>query len=164
MSIAVGDRLPEVRLAEYIDVETPGCTLGPNVFKVPELVAGKKVVIFAVPAPFSPTCSDDHLPGYIKLADQFKAKGVDEIWCIAVNDAFVMGAWGREMKATGIVRMMADGSGAFTKAVGLELDLTKAGMGVRSTRYSMLCRGWRRQTTECRAWCQAGSLRRRKTA
>ena len=137
MSIAVGDRLPEARLAEYIDIETPGCTLGPNVFKVPELVQGKKIVIFGVPAAFSPACSDDHLPGFLKHASQFKAKGVDEIWCVAVNDAFVMGAWGREKKTTGIIRMMADGSGTFTKAMGLELDLTKAGMGVRSSRYAM---------------------------
>ncbi|RJX32057.1 MAG: peroxiredoxin [Oxalobacter sp.] len=138
MSIAVGDRLPEGRLAEFVDVETPGCSLGPNNFQISELVKGKKIVIFGVPAAFSPTCSDDHLPGYLKLASQFKAKGVDEIWCVAVNDAFVMGAWGREKKATGIIRMMADGSGAFTKALGLELDLTKAGLGVRSVRYAML--------------------------
>lgn len=138
MSIAIGDRLPEGRLAEFVDVETPGCTLGPNNFQVAELVKGKKIVIFGVPAAFSPTCSDDHLPGYLRLAPQFKAKGVDEIWCVAVNDAFVMGAWGREKKATGVIRMMADGSAAFTKALGLELDLTKAGLGVRSTRYAML--------------------------
>jgi peroxiredoxin len=78
------------------------------------------------------------VPGYVALADQFKAKGVDEIWCISVNDAFVMGAWGRDQKATGIVRMMADGSGTFTKALGLEFDLTAKGMGIRSQRYSML--------------------------
>ena len=138
MSIAIGDRLPEARLSEFIDTETPGCTLGPNNFQVSDLVKGKKIVILGVPAAFSPTCSDDHLPAYIKLADQFKAKGVDEIWCVAVNDAFVMGAWGLAQKATGVVRMMADGSAAFTKALGLELDLTKAGLGVRSVRYSML--------------------------
>ena len=138
MSITIGDRLPEARLAEYIDTETPGCTLGPNNFQVSDLVKGKKIAIFGVPAAFSPTCSDEHLPGFIKLAAQFKAKGVDEIWCIAVNDAFVMGAWGRAQKATGVVRMMADGSAAFTKAIGLELDLSKAGLGVRSLRYSML--------------------------
>lgn len=138
MSISVGERLPEARLSEFIEMETPGCTLGPNNFQVSDLVKGKKIAIFGVPAAFSPTCSDDHLPGYLKLADQFKAKGIDEIWCVAVNDAFVMGAWGRASKATGIIRMMADGSGALTKAMGLELDLTKAGLGVRSIRYSML--------------------------
>lgn len=138
MSITIGDRLPEGKLAEFVETETPGCSLGPNTFPVADLVKGKKIVIFGVPAAFSPTCSDEHLPGYIKLADQFKAKGVDEIWCVAVNDAFVMGAWGRAQKATGSVRMMADGNGAFTKALGVELDLTKAGLGVRSLRYAML--------------------------
>ena len=121
MTIAIGDRLPEVRVSEYIETETPGCTLGPNVFQVAELVKGKKIAIFAVPGAFTPTCSDSHLPGYIKLADSFKAKGVDEIWCLSVNDAYVMGAWGRAQKVTGIVRMMADGGAALTKAMGLEL-------------------------------------------
>lgn len=138
MTIAIGDRLPEVRVSEYIDTETPGCSLGTNVFQVAELVKGKKIAIFGVPAAFSPTCSDSHLPGYIALADSFKAKGVDEIWCLSVNDAYVMGAWGRAQKANGIVRMIADGGAALTKAMGLEFDLTKAGMGVRSQRYSML--------------------------
>ncbi|MBS1188014.1 MAG: peroxiredoxin [Burkholderiaceae bacterium] len=138
MSIAIGDRLPEGRLSEYIDTETPGCSLGPNNFQVADLVKGKKIAIFGVPAAFSPTCSDSHLPGYIKNADGFKAKGVDEVWCVAVNDPFVMGAWGRAQHAGGAVRMMADGSATFTKALGLDFDLTKAGMGVRSQRYSML--------------------------
>jgi len=138
MSIAVGDRLPEVRVSEYIDTETPSCKIGTNVFQVAELVKGKKIVIFGVPAAFSPTCSDSHLPGYIALADSFKAKGVDEIWCLSVNDAYVMGAWGRAQKVNGVVRMIADGGAAFTKAMGLEFDLTKAGMGMRSQRYSMV--------------------------
>jgi peroxiredoxin len=105
---------------------------------VSDLVKGKTIAIFGLPGAFTPTCSAQHLPGYIKLADQLKAKGVDEIWCISVNDAFVMGAWGRDQKATGIVRMMADGSAAFTKALGLEFDLVAKGFGVRSQRYSML--------------------------
>ena len=138
MTIAIGDRLPEVRVSEYIETETPGCTIGTNVFQVADLVKGKKIVIFGVPAAFSPTCSDNHLPGYIKLADSFKAKGVDEIWCLSVNDAYVMGAWGRANKVNGVVRMIADGGAALTKGMGLEFDLTKAGMGVRSQRYSML--------------------------
>jgi len=138
MTIAIGDRLPEVRVSEYIATETPGCTIGTNVFQVAELVKGKKIAIFGVPAAFSPTCSDSHLPGYIALADSFKAKGVDEIWCLSVNDAYVMGAWGRAQNATGTLRMIADGAAAFTKASGLEFDLSKAGMGVRSQRYSML--------------------------
>ena len=138
MTIKIGDRLPEGTLTEFIETETEGCSLGPNAFKVSDLVKGKKIALFALPGAFTPTCSAKHVPGYIALADQFKAKGVDEIWCISVNDAFVMGAWGREQKATGIVRMMADGSAEFTKKLGLELDLTANGMGVRSKRYSML--------------------------
>jgi len=138
MTIKIGDRLPEGTLAEFIDVETEGCTLGPNIFKVSDLTRGKKIAIFGLPGAYTPTCSAQHVPGYIANADALKAKGVDEIWCIAVNDAFVMGAWGRDQKATGIVRMMADGSADFTRALGLEFDLTKKGMGIRSQRYSML--------------------------
>lgn len=138
MTIHIGDRLPEGTLQEFIDVATEGCALGPNTFNVSDLVKGKTIAIFGLPGAFTPTCSAQHLPGYIKLADQLKAKGVDEIWCISVNDAFVMGAWGRDQKATGIVRMMADGSAAFTKALGLEFDLVAKGFGVRSQRYSML--------------------------
>lgn len=138
MTIHIGDRLPEGTLQEFIDVETEGCALGPNTFNVSDLARGKTIAIFGLPGAFTPTCSAQHLPGYIKLADQLKAKGVDEIWCISVNDAFVMGAWGRDQKATGIVRMMADGSAAFTKALGLEFDLVAKGFGVRSQRYSML--------------------------
>jgi peroxiredoxin len=138
MTIQIGDRLPEGTLQEYIEVETEGCALGPNTFNVADLVKGKTIAIFGLPGAFTPTCSAQHLPGYVKLADQLKAKGVDEIWCISVNDAFVMGAWGRDQKATGIVRMMADGSAAFTKALGLEFDLVAKGFGVRSKRYSML--------------------------
>jgi peroxiredoxin len=138
MTIQIGDRLPDATLSEYIETETEGCSLGPNTFKVADLVKGKTIAIFGLPGAFTPTCSAQHLPGYIQLADQLKAKGVDEIWCVSVNDAFVMGAWGREQKATGIVRMMADGSGSFTKALGLELDLVAKGLGVRSQRYSML--------------------------
>lgn len=138
MTIAKGDKLPEGTLSEYIEVETEGCALGPNVFKVEELARGKTIAIFGLPGAFTPTCSAKHVPGYVANADALKAKGVDEIWCISVNDAFVMGAWGREQKATGIVRMMADGSGEFTKKLGLEMDLTARGMGVRSQRYSML--------------------------
>ena len=138
MTIKIGDRLPEGTLTEFIETETEGCSLGPNAFKVSDLVKGKKIALFALPGAFTPTCSAKHVPGYIALADQFKAKGVDEIWCISVNDAFVMGAWGRDQKATGIVRMLGDGSAIFTKALGMEFDLTERNMGVRSQRYSML--------------------------
>lgn len=138
MTIKVGDRLPEATLQEFIEVEREGCTLGPNAFKVSDLVKGKKIAIFGLPGAYTPTCSAQHVPGYVQHADALKAKGVDEIWCVSVNDAFVMGAWGRDQKATNVVRMMADGSAQFTKALGLELDLTSKGMGVRSQRYSML--------------------------
>ena len=121
-----------------IETETPGCTLGPNAFKVSDLVKGKRIVVFGLPGAFTPTCSAKHLPGYLAAFDRLKAKQVDEVWCVAVNDAFVMGAWGKEQKCAGKVRMMADGSAAYTKTLGLEMDLTARGMGVRSQRYSML--------------------------
>ena len=138
MAIKVGDRLPEGTLTEMIDTEREGCTLGPNAFKVSDLVKGKKVAVFAVPGAFTPTCSAKHVPSYVQNFDKLRAKGVDEIWCIAVNDAFVMGAWGRDQKAGGKVRMLADGSATYTKQLGLDLDLVGRGMGVRSQRYSML--------------------------
>jgi glutaredoxin/glutathione-dependent peroxiredoxin len=138
MTIKVGDVLPEATLTEFFDVEGNGCSLGPNAFKVSDLVKGKTIAIFGLPGAFTPTCSAKHVPGYVEHLDALKAKGVDEVWCISVNDAFVMGAWGREQKAVGKVRMMADGSADFTKKVGLELDLTARGMGLRSDRYSML--------------------------
>jgi peroxiredoxin len=138
MTIQIGARLPEGQLAEFIETETEGCTLGPNTFNVTELAKGKKIVIFGLPGAYTPTCSAQHVPGYVAHADEFKAKGIDEIWCISVNDAFVMGAWGRDQKATGIVRMMADGNAAYSKALGLDADFSKYGMGTRSQRYSML--------------------------
>jgi peroxiredoxin len=138
MTIQIGDRLPESTLSEFIETETEGCSLGPNNFNVTDLAKGKTIAIFGLPGAYTPTCSAQHLPGYVQLADQLKAKGVDEIWCVSVNDAFVMGAWGRDQKATGIVRMMADGNAAFSKALGLDADFAKYGMGTRSQRYSML--------------------------
>ena len=138
MTIKVGDRLPEGTLSEFIELESEGCSLGPNTFNVGELAKGKKIAIFGLPGAYTPTCSAQHVPGYIANADAIKAKGVDEIWCVSVNDAFVMGAWGREQQTAGKVRMMADGAAAWTRALGLELDLTARGMGIRSQRYSML--------------------------
>lgn len=138
MTIKIGDRLPEGRLSEFVEVESEGCSLGPNTFNVSDLVKGKKIAIFGLPGAYTPTCSAQHVPGYIANADKLKAKGVDEIWCISVNDAFVMGAWGRDQKANGTVRMMADGNAEFSKALGLEADFSKYGMGTRSQRYSML--------------------------
>jgi peroxiredoxin len=138
MTIKVGDRLPDGQLQEFIEVETAGCQLGPNTFQVADLVKGKKIVIFGLPGAYTPTCSAKHVPGYVRHYDALKAKGIDEVWCMAVNDAFVMGAWGRDQQATGKVRMMADGSADFTKKLGLELDLTARGMGMRCQRFSML--------------------------
>jgi peroxiredoxin len=138
MSIKVGDRLPEGTLTEFYDTEAPGCAVGPNAFPVSQLTKGKRIVIFGLPGAFTPTCSAKHVPGYVASHDRLLQKGVNEIWCVSVNDAFVMGAWGRDQKAGGKVRMMADGSAIFTKALGLEMDLTGRGMGVRSQRYSML--------------------------
>ena len=136
--LKIGDKLPSGTLQEFIEVEGNGCSIGPNSFDIEKSTAGKKIVIFALPGAFTPTCSAKHVPGYVEKSDALRAAGVDEIWCISVNDAFVMGAWGRDQKAAGTVRMMADGSAEFTKAAGLTLDLTARGMGVRSQRYSML--------------------------
>jgi len=136
--IKVGDKLPEGTLSEFIEVEGNGCTIGPNTFKVEDLTKGKTVAIFGLPGAFTPTCSAKHVPSYVVNADALKAKGVSDIICMSVNDAFVMGAWARDQKTGGKVRMMADGSADFTKKLGLELDLTARGMGVRCQRFSML--------------------------
>lgn len=136
--LKVGDKLPAVKLQEYIEVEGNGCSIGPNSFDVLKEASGKTVAVFALPGAFTPTCSAQHVPGYVAKAGDLAAAGVDEIWCISVNDAFVMGAWGRDQKTAGKVRMMADGSADFAKAAGLTLDLGARGMGLRSQRYSML--------------------------
>lgn len=136
--IKVGDSLPAATLMEYVEVEGNGCSLGPNPVSVAAASAGKTIALFALPGAFTPTCSAQHVPGYATAVNEFKAAGVDEIWCISVNDAFVMGAWARDQKTEGKVRMLADGDAAFTKATGLTLDLTGKGLGLRSNRYSML--------------------------
>lgn len=136
--IKVGDKLPAGNLSEFVEVEGNGCSIGPNNFEVGKSTAGKKIALFALPGAYTPTCSAKHAPGYVQRAAELKAAGIDEIWCVSVNDAFVMGAWGRDLKAGGTVRMMADGSADFAKATGLTLDLTAKGMGLRSNRYSML--------------------------
>ena len=131
MAIKVGDTIPSMKLM----MATPE---GPKEISTDEIFKGKKVVLFAVPGAFTPTCTFKHLPGFVEQADEFKAKGVDAVACIAVNDAFVMGAWAKAQGAEGKVLMLADGSGQFTKALGLELDLTARGMGVRSQRYALM--------------------------
>lgn len=136
--IKVGDSLPASTLMEFSEVEGGGCSLGPNPVDVAKASAGKTIALFALPGAFTPTCSAKHVPGYIQKFSELKAAGVDEIWCVSVNDAFVMGAWARDQKTDGKVRMLADGDAVFAKATGLTLDLTGKGMGLRSIRYSML--------------------------
>ncbi len=136
--IKVGDTLPSATLMEYSEVEGEGCSIGPNAVDVAKATAGKTIALFALPGAFTPTCSAKHVPGYVEQAAAFQAAGVDEIWCVSVNDAFVMGAWARDQKTAGKVRMLADGDAAFAKATGLTLDLTGKGLGLRSNRYSML--------------------------
>ena len=132
MAIKAGDKLPsDLKLKEMSDA-------GPKDVTVGEIFKGKKVVLFAVPGAFTPTCSMKHLPGFLEQASAIKAKGVDEIVCLSVNDAFVMGAWGKANNASGKVRMLADGNGEFTKAVGLTLDASGFGMGTRSQRYALI--------------------------
>jgi peroxiredoxin (alkyl hydroperoxide reductase subunit C) len=131
MTIKVGDTIPSMKLM-MATLEGPKETTTDDIFK------GKKVVLFAVPGAFTPTCSAKHLPGFVQYADAIKAKGVDTIACIAVNDAFVMGAWGRDQGTGDKVTMLADGAAAFAKALGLELDLNARGMGWRSQRYALI--------------------------
>jgi peroxiredoxin len=138
LMIKVGDTLPAVTLMEFSEVEGGGCSIGPNPVEVATASAGKTIALFALPGAFTPTCSTQHVPGYVEKFAELKAAGIDEIWCISVNDAFVMGAWAREQKTAGKVRMLADGDATFTKATGLTLDLTGKGLGLRSNRYSML--------------------------
>jgi peroxiredoxin len=130
MSISKGDKIPAATFTHMT-------ADGPKPVSSEELFANKKVVLFALPGAFTPTCSQAHLPGFVANADKIKAKGVNDIVCLATNDAFVMDAWGKAQNAQEI-HMVADGSAAFTRAIGLELDLTERGMGVRSQRYAMI--------------------------
>lgn len=136
--IKVGDKLPAVKLMEYVEVAGEGCSNGPNPVDVIAASAGKTIALFALPGAFTPTCSAKHVPGYVENFEALQAAGVNEIWCVSVNDAFVMGAWARDQKSGTKVRMLADGSADFSKATGLTLDLNARGMGLRSNRYSML--------------------------
>jgi len=131
MTIKVGDSIPSTKLM----TPTPD---GPKEISTDEIFKGKKVVLFAVPGAFTPTCSAKHVPGFVQEADALHAKGVDTIACVAVNDVFVMGAWGKDQGVGDKILMLADGSGAFTKALGLELDLVARGLGVRSQRFALI--------------------------
>jgi peroxiredoxin len=133
MAIRAGDKVPDVKLTEMADGR-------PTQVSLAELSKGKRVVVFAVPGAFTPTCSMKHLPGFVDQAAALRAKGVDEIACVSVNDAFVMDAWGKHSNAGGKIHMLADGNGEFTRAVGLALDASGFGMGERSQRYAMILR------------------------
>ena len=130
MTIAKGDRIPDVTLVKATES-------GPEKVQSGEYFAGKRVALFSVPGAFTPTCSAKHLPGYVEHLDEFAARGVD-VACVSVNDAFVMGAWSRDQSVPAGLRMLADGNGAFTRALGLELDATPFGMGLRSKRYALV--------------------------
>ena len=131
MTIAVGDRVPSVIL-NYMTEK------GPKSITTEELFSGKKVVLFALPGAFTPTCSKSHLPGYVVRSDDLFAKGVDRIVCLSVNDAYTMGAWGKDQNVENRILMIADGNAEFTRAAGLEVDLSAGGMGLRSQRYAMV--------------------------
>ncbi|PHS69294.1 MAG: peroxiredoxin [Methylophaga sp.] len=139
MTIEVGQKLPEGKLTECNEFDPEnGCPINPQAIDVEAMTQGKKIVIFGVPGAFTPLCSAQHLPGFVALADQLKAKGADEVWCLSVNDAFVMASWGKQQNTAGKVRMMADGSAEYTKALGLDRDLTAGGMGIRCFRFGMI--------------------------
>ncbi len=131
MTIKIGDKMPAGSFGQMADK-------GPGSLSTDDLFGGKKVVLFSVPGAFTPTCSAKHLPGYLELADQLKAKGVDTIACVAVNDTFVMGAWGKHAGADGKIMMLADGNATYTKALGLELDASGFGMGTRGQRFAIV--------------------------
>ena len=139
MTIKVGDRLPDGVLFESTGYSDENhCPVRPGQVKVAELLNGKRIVIFGLPGAFTLTCSGKHLPGYLANLDKFKAKKVDEIWCVSVNDGYVMAAWGRDQKVDGKIRMLGDGNGQWTRALGLEVDSSAGGMGMRMRRCSML--------------------------
>jgi peroxiredoxin (alkyl hydroperoxide reductase subunit C) len=131
MTIKVGDTIPSMKLMQ-------GTAEGPKEISTDEIFKGKKAVMFAVPGAFTPTCSAKHLPGFVQNAAAIKAKGVDNVVCLAVNDAFVMAAWAKDQGVDGNIIMLADGAGQFTKALGLELDLMGRGMGVRAQRFALV--------------------------
>jgi peroxiredoxin len=139
MTIKVGDRLPDAKLSETTEFDSAThCAMAPKEVIVAEAAKGKKIAIFGLPGAYTPTCSAKHVPSYLSNRDKLMAKGVNEIWCVAVNDGFVMAHWGRDQKALGKIRFLGDGSAAWTKALGLELDLGARGMGTRMARFSML--------------------------
>jgi glutaredoxin/glutathione-dependent peroxiredoxin len=135
MTIKIGDRVPDATLTESTEFGE-ACPVSPTPVPVAEGLKGKRVVIFGLPGAYTPTCSAKHVPGYVQHVTDLKAKGINEVWCVSVNDGYVMAAWGREQKAIGKVRMLGDGSADFAKKLGLEVEIP--GMGVRVKRFSML--------------------------
>ena len=139
MTIKAGDKLPDGKLMESLEFDsTTQCAMPPKEVTVSDAVKGKKIAIFGLPGAYTPTCSAKHVPSFVENLDKLKAKGVSEVWCVATNDAFVMAHWGKDQKALGKIRFLADGSGNWTKALGLGLDLNARGMGLRMQRFSML--------------------------
>jgi len=139
MTIKAGDRLPDGKLNESTEFDSAThCAMAPKEVNVADAAKGKKIAVFGLPGAYTPTCSAKHVPSYLSNRDKLLAKGVNEIWCVAVNDAFVMAHWGRDFKALGKIRFLGDGSAAWTRALGLELDLNARGMGLRMQRFSML--------------------------
>ena len=135
--IQIGDRIPDATLTESTEFG-PACPVAPAMVSVAESTKGKRIVVFGLPGAYTPTCSAKHVPGYMAHLDALKAKKVDEVWCVSLNDGYVMAAWGKELGAIGKVRMLGDGNGELTKKLGLENDHTKGGMGTRMKRFSML--------------------------
>ena len=135
--IKIGDRIPDATLTESTEFGE-ACPIAPQNVSVAESVKGKRVVLFGLPGAYTPTCSAKHVPGYVEALPALKAKKVDEVWCVSLNDGYVMAAWGREQKAIGHVRMLGDGNGELTKKLGLDVDLSKAGLGARMQRFSAL--------------------------
>ena len=139
MTIKAGDKLPDGKLMESTEFDAAThCAMGPKEVSAADAVKGKKIAIFGLPGAYTPTCSAKHVPSYLQNLDALKAKGVSEVWCVAVNDAFVMAHWGRDQKAMGKIRFLADGSAVWAKVMGLELDLNARGMGMRMNRFSLL--------------------------
>ncbi len=137
MTIEIGSKVPDATLTESTEFGE-ACPLNPTNVSVAEATKGKRIVVFGLPGAYTPTCSAKHVPGYLASFDALKAKKVDEIWCVSVNDGYVMAAWGREQKALGKIRMLGDGNAELTRKLGLEVDISKGGMGLRMKRFSML--------------------------
>jgi glutaredoxin/glutathione-dependent peroxiredoxin len=139
MTVKIGDRLPDATLRESTEFDSAtSCAMPPREVRVAEAASGKRIAIFGLPGAYTPTCSAKHVPGYLQNYDQLKGKNIDEIWCVATNDAYAMAHWGRDQKALGKIRFLADGNTEWTKKLGLEVDRTSAGMGIRMQRFSML--------------------------